>query len=60
MQQGKITIYPFWSGLWRIDAYEADARIPFRGAGTVNVTPEGGQITITTFLNPEIDDDFGF
>ncbi len=53
---GKITLYPFWAGLWRISVYEVEARIPFHGAETVDVTPEGGQITIATALNPAIEE----
>lgn len=52
--QGKLTLYPFWVGTWRVSAYELGARLPFRGVGTVKVTPEGGQMTIATALTAEL------
>lgn len=54
-EQGNLTIYPFWTGLWRISASESEARLPYQGTATVKVAPEGSQMIIYTTLKPEFE-----
>lgn len=55
-ERGHLTLYPITQGLWQITVSEADAKIPFLGSGTIKVTAGGGQITVVTALNPQIEE----